>query len=186
MSCPKAGVPHTPDPPTMPPPRWPPSGSSSPRGDGDGDAGWLQPWDLPRRQLTWAVSSPLLSSKKEGAGLWASRIPKALGWHGGEDKRTALRSPATTLRTVPAAGLLPALLSRHKRCSIRRRPRTPRLPCAAQGHLCSLFADVQLLTDHLREISATEGYTVSVWAQEVDPSPPWQLNRGYLVVQLVR
>lgn len=31
-----------------------------------------------------------------------------------------------------------------------------------KGISCSLFADVQLLTDHLRGISTMEGYTVPV------------------------
>lgn len=87
----------------------------------------------------WAVSSPLLNSKKEGAGLWASQILRDLGLQGGEDKRTALHSPATSLRTAPAAGLLPALFSHCWRCSIRRFPGTLHLPCTTQGHLLLLF-----------------------------------------------
>lgn len=43
-----------------------------------------------------------------------------------------------------------------------------------RGISCSLFAVVKLITDHLREISTMEMYTVPVYAQEVDLSPSHQ------------
>lgn len=104
----------------------------------------------------WAVSSPLLSRKKEGAGLWASRMSRALGWQGEEDKSTALHSPATTLQLScfqpcsPIASTAPS----------KGFPGPHACLPPPMGVSCSFFADVQLPADHLREISATEEYIV--------------------------
>lgn len=74
MSCPKAGVSHTPDPPAMPPLRWPPRRLSSPRGDRG--AGCLQTQDLPRGHVGCEFAP---AQQQEGRG-WTLGKPNPQGF----------------------------------------------------------------------------------------------------------
>lgn len=130
-SCPKAGVSHTPDPPTMPPLRWPPKGLSCPTGDGG--TSWLQPWDLPRGR----VGCELAPARPQEGRSWALAKPNVQGFGMAGRKRQEHSSAQSCHH--PAAELFPALLSHCQHCSIQGVSRTPCLPRTAQGCLLLLL-----------------------------------------------
>lgn len=79
----------------------------------------------------WAVSSPVLSSKKEGLGFGQAEFSRL--WDGREKT-----SPATILRIDPCVSCFQPCYLTHQHCSSHRLTRSPNHPCAARENLLLL------------------------------------------------